>query len=134
MSYTIGKLAKQADVNIETIRYYQRISLLIIPESKQGYRLYDASDLERLQFIKRAKQAGLQLNEIAELLSLESTQDKQKIRELISSRRQEIEQRIQELQHLNQRLSTLLHDCEASQQSLCPILQALHHDTKSTTH
>lgn len=127
--FTIGKLAQQAGINIETVRYYQRIALLQVPEASRGYRLYNGADLERLLFIKRAKQAGLQLNEISELLSLESTQDKQKIREVISKRQHEIEQRINELHYLNQRLSSLLHECEASTQSFCPILKALHDDS-----
>jgi MerR family transcriptional regulator, mercuric resistance operon regulatory protein len=122
---TIGKLAKQAGVSSETIRYYQRIGLLRIPESTQAYRYYQAHDLERLLFIKRAKQAGLQLNEIAELLALDGLQDKQRVREVIKKRLHEIQHRIDELEHLQHRLSTWIDECEHSSTACCPILQAL---------
>lgn len=122
---TIGKLAKQAGVSSETIRYYQRIGLLRIPESTQAYRYYQAYDLERLLFIKRAKQAGLQLNEIAELLALDGLQDKQRVREVIKKRLHEIQHRIDELEHLQHRLSTWIDECEHSSTACCPILQAL---------
>ena len=122
---TIGKLAKQAGVSNETIRYYQRIGLLRIPESTQAYRYYQAHDLERLLFIKRAKQAGLQLNEIAELLALDGLQDKQRVREVIKKRLHEIQHRIDELEHLQHRLSTWIDECEHSSTACCPILQAL---------
>lgn len=123
--FTIGKLAKQAGVSNETIRYYQRIGLLRIPESTQAYRYYQENDLERLLFIKRAKQAGLQLNEIAELLALDGMQDKQRVREVIKNRLHEIQHRIDELQHLQHRLSTWIDECEHSTNADCPILQAL---------
>lgn len=122
---TIGKLAKQAGVSSETIRYYQRIGLLRIPESTQAYRHYQEHDLERLLFIKRAKQAGLQLNEIAELLALDGVQDKQRVREVIKKRLHEIQQRMDELQHLQQCLTTWIDECEHSTNACCPILQAL---------
>lgn len=122
---TIGKLAKQAGVSNETIRYYQRIGLLRIPESTQAYRYYQENDLERLLFIKRAKQAGLQLNEIAELLALDGMQDKQRVREVIKNRLHEIQHRIDELQHLQHRLSSWIDECEHSTNAICPILQAL---------
>ncbi|MBP8071457.1 MAG: MerR family transcriptional regulator, partial [Acinetobacter sp.] len=68
---TIGKLAKQCQVNVETIRYYQRIGLMRIPETTQSYRYYNSQDIETLSFIQKAKDAGLQLSEIQELLQLQ---------------------------------------------------------------
>jgi MerR family mercuric resistance operon transcriptional regulator len=69
MTLTIGKLAKQANVTIETIRYYQRKGLLIEPEKPAtGYRQYPPEAIARIQFIKRAQQSGFTLKEIAELL------------------------------------------------------------------
>lgn len=122
---TIGKLAKQAGVSSETIRYYQRIGLLRIPETTQSYRYYQDCDLERLLFIKRAKQAGLQLSEIAELLALDGLQDKQRVRDVIKKRLHEIQQRMDELKHLQHRLSVWIDECEHSTTIDCPILQAL---------
>ena len=69
---TIGKLAKYCQINVETIRYYQRIGLMRVPETTQSYRYYNDKDIETLSFIQKAKDAGLQLNEIQELLSKET--------------------------------------------------------------
>ncbi|MDQ4077989.1 MAG: heavy metal-responsive transcriptional regulator [Chloroflexota bacterium] len=67
----IGELAKEFDLNPKTIRYYERISLLPDPHrSPAGYRLYDDIDRERLRFILKAKEVGLALDEIAEILAL----------------------------------------------------------------
>jgi MerR family mercuric resistance operon transcriptional regulator len=60
MTLTIGKLAKQANVTIETIRYYQRKGLLVEPEKPaMGYRQYPSEAISRLRFIKRAQQSGI---------------------------------------------------------------------------
>jgi DNA-binding transcriptional MerR regulator len=68
-TFTIGRLADDAGVNIETVRYYERRGLLREPpRSEAGYRQYSASDLWRLQFIARAKRLGFTLSEIATLV------------------------------------------------------------------
>src|SRR3990172_7588725 len=68
---TIGRLAKKAQVNIETVRYYERRGLLPEPPRRQsGYRQYSENDVSRLLFIKRAQTLGFTLKEILELLSL----------------------------------------------------------------
>ena len=68
---TIGKLAKAADVAIDTVRYYERQGLLPQPQrTTSGYRLYAEDSLRRLRFIRRAKALGFQLNDIASLLRL----------------------------------------------------------------
>ncbi len=68
---TVGRLAKTAGVNIETIRYYERRGLLPEPTRKEsGYRLYSDEDVKRLQIILRAKELGFALREIQELLEL----------------------------------------------------------------
>jgi MerR family mercuric resistance operon transcriptional regulator len=70
MTLTIGKLAKQSKVTIETIRYYQRKGLLEEPiKPTSGYRQYPLETIARIRFIKRAQQSGFTLKEILELLS-----------------------------------------------------------------
>src|SRR5712692_2592094 len=71
---TIGKLAKQVGVNVQTVRYYERRKLLP-PTSRMpsGYRLYGAEALRRLRFIRNAQALGFTLQEIAELLNLRVT-------------------------------------------------------------
>src|SRR5690625_5841535 len=70
--YTIGTFAKAAGVHVETVRYYQRKSLLAEPEKPYGgIRRYGEADLARLRFIKTAQWLGFSLGEIANLLQLE---------------------------------------------------------------
>ncbi len=66
-----GDLAKRANVNTETLRYYEREGLLPEPErTESGYRLYADEDVKRVQFIKRAQELGFSLKEVKELLAL----------------------------------------------------------------
>jgi MerR family mercuric resistance operon transcriptional regulator len=126
MNLTIGKLAKSCNINVETIRYYQRIGLIRIPESTQSYRYYNQQDLETLSFIQKAKDAGLQLNEIKELLTL-NLEDRIQVQHVIEQRLNKIDERIQELVGLKQRLSTWLEDCKTTENNCCPILMELKH-------
>lgn len=124
MNLTIGKLAKMCQVNVETIRYYQRIGLMRVPESSQTYRYYQQQDIETLHFIQKAKDAGLQLNEIKELLTLD-LDNRRQVQHVIEQRLAKIDERIQELQALKQRLSTWLVECKSTVDDNCPILLAL---------
>ena len=121
---TIGKLAKHCHVNVETIRYYQRIGLMRIPESTQSYRYYNDKDIETLNFIQKGKDAGLQLSEIQELLQLQ-LEDREQVRHVIEQRLEKIDQRIQELQALKTRLSSWVDECKTTSASGCPILKEL---------
>ena len=68
---TIGAVAKQANVRVETLRYYERQGLVARPpRSRSNYRLYPADTVRRVQFIKRAQSLGFSLQEITELLTL----------------------------------------------------------------
>ncbi|MCH8048022.1 MAG: MerR family transcriptional regulator, partial [Planctomycetes bacterium] len=70
-SLTIGQLARRAEVGVETVRFYEREGLLEEPARRpSGYRQYDEGVVDRLRFIRRAKQLGFTLKEIRELLSL----------------------------------------------------------------
>lgn len=121
--WTIGKLAKQCGMNVETIRYYQRIGMLRVPPAQGSYRYYNQQDFERLTFIQNAKDAGLQLKEIEELLSL-SLEDRAQVRTVIQQRLNKIDARIAELTQLKQRLNLWIGECEQSEAD-CPILTAL---------
>ena len=124
MMLTIGKLAKHCDMNVETVRYYQRIGLLRIPKSTTAYRYYNEQDIETLSFIQKAKDAGLQLSEIQELLTLE-LDDRIQVRQVIEQRLEKIDQRIRELQSLKLRLVSWLDECKSSREDCCPILKEL---------
>ena len=124
MMLTIGKLAKHCQINVETIRYYQRIGLMRIPPTLNHYRYYQQQDIETLSFIQKAKDAGLQLSEIRELLDLE-LDNRTQVRQVIQQRLDKIDQRILELHTLKSRLSSWLNECETSTDTCCPILQNL---------
>ncbi|MBL7960397.1 MerR family transcriptional regulator [bacterium] len=126
---TIGQLAKAADINLQTIRYYERIKLLPKPKTKEsGYRQYTPQDLSRLLFVKRAKELGFTLKEIGLLLTLKV--DKKKtcadVREMAESAIIMIQGKIQTLDKFVQALNQLAKQCHGvGPTSECPILEFL---------
>jgi len=126
---TIGQLAKQAGVNIETIRYYQRRHLIPVPpKPPSGYRQYSQDDLARIQFIKRAQALGFSLNEIAELLTLriESETVCSDVQKQAEIKIADINLKIQMLQRMKQTLSELVKSCQRNETTnSCPILDVL---------
>ncbi len=125
-SLTIGQLARLAEVNVETIRYYQRIGLLAEPpKPASGYRRYPEDTAEKIQFIKRAKRMGFSLQEIAELIELgESACTRVRLR--AEAKREQINAQIQELEDLRQSLDQLIEQCHSEGKDRpCPIVQKL---------
>jgi MerR family copper efflux transcriptional regulator len=124
---TIGRLAKQAGVNIDTIRYYERNGLM--PEAVRrasGYREYALSDVERLLFIVRAKALGFTLAEIGELLSLSADRDVRGVKRRAEQRLEQVEHKIKELQRVRRGLKTLIDACPGhGDLERCPIVAAL---------
>ena len=123
---TIGNLAKAAEVNVETVRYYQRVSLIAEPDKpSQGYRIYPDGTLKRIQFIKRAQQLGFSLKEIAELLQLGEEQCED-VRHLAEAKRDQIDEQINDLQNLKKTLNQLISCCKTdSDNNSCAIVDAL---------
>ena len=126
---TIGKLAKQSGVTVETIRHYQRMGLLAEPEKPlRGYRHYPTEAVSKLRFIKRAQQAGFTLKEVAILLSLDVEQCAE-IRKLAEQKCQQIEQQINALTVLKQSLEKLVESCrQPGSAGQCAILDAFNDD------
>ena len=126
---TIGQLAKDAGVNIETIRYYERRGLIPEPpRRKSGYRQYGSDFVLRIQFIKRAQELGFSLNEIAELLALRVDSDTvcSEVKQRAELKIANIEAKIQTLQQMRQALDALVAVCnENGTTSDCPILETL---------
>lgn len=129
---TIGKLAKQTGVTVETIRHYQRIGLLMEPDKPDsGYRCYSADAVSRIRFIKRAQQAGFTLKEIATLLSLNGAHCAD-VRQLAEQKCQQIDQQIRDLTALRQILGVMVNDCQQTASSAhCAILDAFSEDTST---
>ncbi len=133
---TIGKLAKAAGVNVQTLRYYERRKLLSPRDRKpSGYRLYDHEALRRLQFIKNAQALGFTLGEITDLLNLRVS-DKAccaDVQRKAQAKLDQVERKIQDLKALDCALRGLIRACRAVQPTdRCPILRRLEpHEVKS---
>ena len=123
----IGALAKAADVNVETIRYYQRVGLMPTPALPPGgQREYPAAMVDRLRFIRRAQQLGFTLEEIADLLKLESGADRVSVRRIATARLTQIHSRLTDLQRMAHSLQHLLDVCaKAPGRHRCPIIKAI---------
>ena len=119
---TIGKLAREGGVGVETIRYYQRRGLLQTPDRMGGTRRYDASDLRRLRFIRAAQAAGFTLEQIAELLELDSGNDRSRARELATERVAALDEKIAQLTAARDALRKLAKECGAGGKGPCPII------------
>ena len=124
---TIGRLAKQAGVNIDTIRYYERNGLLPPPARRaSGYREYRQTDLDRLRFIARAKDLGFSLAEINELLSLSANRNVAGVKRRAEERLAQVEEKVKELQRVRQGLKSLIEACPGhGALESCPIVAAL---------
>ena len=131
---TIGKLAKQTEVTVETIRHYQRIGLLVEPDKPDsGYRHYPADAITNIRFIKRAQQAGFTLKEIATLLSLDGSHCAD-VRQLAELKCQPIDQHIKSLTALRQALDSLVNTCQQTDSSArCAILDVFNDDDTSAS-
>lgn len=122
MEMTIGKLAAAGQVGVETIRYYQRRGLLDTPRRSMGVRRYGDGDVRRLLFIRQAQTAGFTLEEIKELLDLDSGEDRERARSLARNRIDALDTRIAELQRARKALQRLVGECAADKSGPCPIL------------
>ena len=127
---TIGSLADEAGVNVETIRYYQRRGLRPEPDTPaQGDRRYDATTVKRVRFIKRAQALGFTLEEIGGLLKLDEAHACAETRELASHKLQTIETKLADLVAMRKALTAQQCQCEAgAMKENCPNIQALGSD------
>jgi MerR family mercuric resistance operon transcriptional regulator len=124
---SIGSLAKAADVNVETIRYYQRRGLLDEPSKPLGgHRRYPPAAASRVRFIKRAQQLGFTLEEIRELLLLEDGQNCREARLLAERKLELIETRVADLNRMRRTLRGLIAQCAGGRRPRsCPIIATL---------
>ena len=129
---TIGQLSKATGVNIETIRYYERIGLLPAPpRTSNGYRSYDDADVRRLQLVRRARKLGFGIEDIRALLAL-AEQDGascSEVRVIAAAHLVDVQERLADLEKLEQVLSATVAACDArccvSPAPVCPVLDVL---------
>ncbi len=124
---TIGLLAEAARVNVETIRFYQRKSLMQEPDRPLGsIRRYANSDLMRVRFIKSAQRLGFNLEEVGELLKLEDGSQCSAAREQAERKLKDVRAKIADLQRIEIVLEDLVQRCnDAGRNISCPMIQAL---------
>ena len=125
MKKTIGAVAKELGINVETIRFYERRGFIKQPTKPiSGYRHYPESTVNRIRFIKRAQELGFSLDEIVSLLTVNDNPCG-KVSELAAQKKQLVSDRIGDLQRLSQSLDHVLSQCDSNQdKSHCPIIDS----------
>jgi MerR family transcriptional regulator, mercuric resistance operon regulatory protein len=122
----IGQLARSVSVNVETIRYYQRIGLLELPKKPPGgVRSYEVDDLRRLRFIRHSQRLGFSLEDIRVLLELSSS-DCQQVQELAVEKLNLVKAKLRQLRIIQSALTKTIEQCanrEASDR--CPVIESL---------
>lgn len=125
----IGQLAQRAGVAVDTVRYYESHGVLPHPaRAPSGYRRYDADDVARLRFVRRAKALGFTLNEICELLALSSrpADDMAGLKAAANEKLADVEHKLAELTRIRDGLRALVEACPGhGTLERCPILAAL---------
>ena len=131
---TIGRVAKDTGVNIQTVRYYERRGL-VSPASRKdsGYRIYAPDAVQRICFIKNAQELGFSLKEIAGLLRLRVSHRARcaDVKKKAERKLADVKGKIQQLTSLKRTLETLIRNCHAEKTTEgCPILKSLEERNK----
>jgi len=124
----IGELSKRSEVNIETIRYYERIKLLPAPpRTASGHRVYGSTDLRILVFIRRSRELGFSLDEIRALLRLGGPEEAscREVREIATHHLENIRSKLHDLKKLERLLATTVSRCSGRTAPDCPVLDIL---------
>jgi DNA-binding transcriptional MerR regulator len=127
----IGEVAAYAGVNVQTIRFYERLGMLPTPARlASGYRIYPKNIVKLIQFIKQSQELGYTLDEIKQLLLLRSNRSKgnaQEVRAVVEAKIETIEDRIKRLKRIRKELKTILQKCQCGDyaQTNCPVLERL---------
>lgn len=132
---TVGELAKQGGVNLETVRFYEKERLLPEPErTSGGHRLYTDADVERLQFIQRAKWVGFTLKEIRTLMRVREADPSDSCEDamdLARTKLAQIEDKLSELNKIRATLQSFLKSCPETDVGHCHVLQGLEKVTEN---
>jgi MerR family mercuric resistance operon transcriptional regulator len=124
----IGEFSRRTGRNIETIRYYERIGLLPPPDRRGRYRRYDAADVGRLIFIRRARELGFTLDEVRALLELSVADGRNtctEVREFAARHLAQVKAKIADLRAMELALADAVRRCDAGEVPGCPLISAL---------
>ena len=127
-SLSIGDLAKATGTKVETIRWYERVGVLAAPARTSGnYRAYGAEHLERLSFVRRARDLGFSLDQVRDLLQLGDDRNKscEAVDRVAREHLAEVERKIADLEALRHELRDLIGQCHNGTVAECRILKAL---------
>lgn len=133
-AFTIGQLSDATGVNIETIRYYERINLLAAPpRTRGGHRSYRGEHMQRLKFVRRARELGFGIDAIRALLVLANGDNPscQEVRNIAAAHLTDVRTKLTDLMKLEAVLSQTVKQCDieccASPAPVCPVLEILQH-------
>jgi len=133
---TIGTLGKKTGTKVQTIRYYEQIGLMPEPgRTEGGQRRYGDAELDRLSFIRHARQLGFSLEAIRELLNLSDEPNRPCHEADVIARRQlkQVEQRMERLEALRTELQRMVHECSGGKTSECRVLEVLRDHSECLT-
>lgn len=125
---TIGQLAKSAGVNLETVRYYERIGLIMPPDRTEGgHRAYDQKAVKHLAFVRRSRELGFSIADIRVLLTLATPGHNScaEVKEIASAHLASVRTKIADLMKLETILNTTIAQCDENQSPTCPVLDML---------
>ena len=124
----IGALAARTRCNIETIRFYEKIGVLPKPaRTEGGHRAYGSAHVERLTFVRRARELGFTLDEVRALLRLADARDVPcaEVKDVAVAHLAEVKTKIADLHAMQKALTALIAQCNAGDQSGCPLIETL---------
>ena len=128
ISVTIGEAAQQSGVSAKMVRHYEALGLLgTVARTDSGYRLYSPADVHTLRFIKRCRDLGFSMAEIAELVGLWQNRRRasSSVKRIAQKHVDELAQRIEAMQSMQRTLATLVGCCQGDDRPDCPILDDL---------
>jgi MerR family mercuric resistance operon transcriptional regulator len=127
----IGELSRRTGCNVETIRYYERIGLLPAPPRRGRYRSYGTEDVDRLGFLRRARELGFGLDEIRGLVDLAAGGQSScaEARDIAAAHLREVRARISDLRRMERVLGETVRACDAGDNAGCPLIATLSRPT-----
>jgi MerR family transcriptional regulator, mercuric resistance operon regulatory protein len=126
--YAIGEISRKTGVNIETIRYYERIGIMTKPDrTASGYRQFSYEHLKRLSFIRKSRVLGFRLEEIRALLSMVDSRSFScgEIHEMTMEHLVTVQQKLSDLRALEKALKSMAAKCSKGDVPDCPVIDAL---------
>ena len=128
MDYAIGEVSRRTGIKVPTIRYYESVGLLASPARTEGkQRRYCADDVARLNFIRHARDLGFEINDIRELLALNSQPERpcQEVDVIARRHLAEVDRRIAQLSTLRDELRRMIEECGHGRVCECRVIETL---------